>query len=52
METMSFYTGLTTRYSVLDLVRHLHPDQVEHSWARRADLGYRYDHAHGSTAAR
>jgi ABC-type multidrug transport system ATPase subunit len=23
-------------------------NRVEHSWARRADLGYRYDHAHGS----
>ncbi|MFD9734635.1 endonuclease/exonuclease/phosphatase family protein [Umezawaea sp. NPDC059074] len=45
-----FYTGLTTRHGLLDLFRHLHPDRVEHSWARRADLGYRYDHAHGSPA--
>ncbi|MGH3707648.1 MAG: endonuclease/exonuclease/phosphatase family protein [Pseudonocardiaceae bacterium] len=44
----SFYTGLTDRHGLLDLFRHLHPDRVEHSWARRADLGYRYDHAHGS----
>ena len=43
-----FYTGLTTRHGLLDLFRHLHPDRVEHSWARRAELGYRYDHAHGS----
>ncbi|MGH3565289.1 MAG: endonuclease/exonuclease/phosphatase family protein [Pseudonocardia sp.] len=46
----AFYTGLTDRHGLLDLFRHLHPDQVEHSWARRADLGYRYDHAHGSRA--
>lgn len=43
-----FYTGLTDRHGLVDLFRHLHPDRVEHSWARRADLGYRYDHAHGS----
>jgi exodeoxyribonuclease III len=43
-----FYTGLTDRHGLVDLFRHLHPDAVEHSWARRADLGYRYDHAHGS----
>lgn len=43
-----FYTGLTERHGLVDLFRHLHPDRVEHSWARRADLGYRYDHAHGS----
>ncbi|WP_232285482.1 exonuclease/endonuclease/phosphatase family protein [Saccharomonospora marina] len=46
----AFYTGLTDRHGLLDLFRHLHPDRVEHSWARRADLGYRYDHAHGSAA--
>ncbi|HEU0086311.1 MAG TPA: endonuclease/exonuclease/phosphatase family protein [Pseudonocardiaceae bacterium] len=46
----AFYTGLTARHGLLDLFRHLHPDRVEHSWARRADLGYRYDHAHGSHA--
>jgi exodeoxyribonuclease-3 len=46
----AFYTGLTGRHGLLDLFRHLHPDRVEHSWARRADLGYRYDHAHGSAA--
>jgi hypothetical protein len=43
-----FYTGLTDRHGLVNLFRHLHPDRVEHSWARRADLGYRYDHAHGS----
>ncbi|WP_236725329.1 hypothetical protein [Amycolatopsis orientalis] len=46
----SFYTGLTERHGLVDLFRHLHADAVEHSWARRADLGYRYDHAHGSPA--
>ncbi|MGH3754591.1 MAG: endonuclease/exonuclease/phosphatase family protein [Pseudonocardiaceae bacterium] len=44
----AFYSGLTDRHGMLDLFRHLHPGRVEHSWARRADLGYRYDHAHGS----
>ncbi|MFD5246065.1 endonuclease/exonuclease/phosphatase family protein [Amycolatopsis sp. NPDC058340] len=44
----AFYTGLTDRHHLVDLFRHLHPDQVEHSWARRPELGYRYDHAHGS----
>ncbi|MGX7826893.1 endonuclease/exonuclease/phosphatase family protein [Actinokineospora sp. 24-640] len=43
-----FYTDLTRRHGLVDLFRHLHPDRVEHSWARRADLGYRYDHAHGT----
>ena len=43
-----FYTSLTTRHGLHDLYRHLHPDKVEHSWARRPELGYRYDHAHGS----
>ncbi|MGH3916016.1 MAG: endonuclease/exonuclease/phosphatase family protein [Pseudonocardiaceae bacterium] len=46
----AFYTGLTDRHGLLDLFRYLHPDRIEHSWARRADLGYRYDHAHGSRA--
>jgi exodeoxyribonuclease-3 len=41
-------TGLTDRHGLIDLFRRLHPDRVEHSWARRADLGYRYDHVHGS----
>jgi len=44
----AFYTGLTDRHGLVDLFRHLHPDQIEHSWARRPELGYRYDHAHGS----
>jgi exodeoxyribonuclease-3 len=44
----AFYTDLTDRHGLLDLFRHLHTDRVEHSWARRPDLGYRYDHAHGS----
>lgn len=26
------------------------PTAVEHSWARRAELGYRHDHAHASTS--
>ncbi|MGH3939614.1 MAG: endonuclease/exonuclease/phosphatase family protein [Pseudonocardiaceae bacterium] len=43
-----FYTGLTDRHGLTDLFRHLHPGRVEHSWARRPELGYRYDHAHGS----
>jgi exodeoxyribonuclease-3 len=43
-----FYTGLTQRHGLVDLFRHLHPERVEHSWARRVELGYRYDHAHGS----
>lgn len=46
----AFYTGLTDRHGLIDLFRHLHPDRVEHSWARRPELGYRYDHAHGSPA--
>lgn len=46
----AFYTGLTERHGLVDLFRHLHPGRVEHSWARRPDLGYRYDHAHGSRA--
>ncbi|MGH3901269.1 MAG: hypothetical protein ACRDTA_24075 [Pseudonocardiaceae bacterium] len=45
-----FYTGLTHRHGLVDLFRHLHPERVEHSWTRRAELGYRYDHAHGSRA--
>ncbi|WP_018680155.1 endonuclease/exonuclease/phosphatase family protein [Actinokineospora enzanensis] len=44
----AFYSSLPDRHGLLDLFRHLHPDRVEHSWARRADLGYRYDHAHAS----
>ncbi|MGH3772534.1 MAG: endonuclease/exonuclease/phosphatase family protein [Pseudonocardiaceae bacterium] len=43
-----FYTSLTDRHGLVDLFRHLHPERVEHSWARRTELGYRYDHAHGS----
>jgi exodeoxyribonuclease-3 len=43
-----FYTGLTDRHGLVDLFRHLPPERVEHSWARRVELGYRYDHAHGS----
>ncbi|MCP2163631.1 endonuclease/exonuclease/phosphatase family protein [Goodfellowiella coeruleoviolacea] len=44
----AFYTNLTDQHGLVDLFRHLHPDRVEHSWARQTDLGYRYDHAHGS----
>ena len=47
----AFYTDLTERHGLVDLFRRLHPERVEHSWARRADLGYRYDHAHGSHAS-
>ena len=39
---------LRTRAEVVDAFRHLHPRRIEHSWARRPDLGYRYDHAHSS----
>ncbi|MFF1608817.1 endonuclease/exonuclease/phosphatase family protein [Amycolatopsis sp. NPDC058278] len=46
----AFYTGLTQQHGLTDLFRTLHPTAVEHSWARRADLGYRYDHAHASTS--
>ncbi|MGH3570021.1 MAG: hypothetical protein ACRDRH_29220 [Pseudonocardia sp.] len=46
----TFYTALTDRHGLVDLFRHLHPERVEHSWARRPELGYRYDHAHGSHA--
>lgn len=45
-----FYTDLTGRHGLIDLYRYLHPDRVEHSWARRPELGYRYDHAHGAPA--
>lgn len=44
----AFYTALTEQHALADLFRHLHTDRVEHSWARRPELGYRYDHAHGS----
>ncbi|MET8853499.1 hypothetical protein [Amycolatopsis sp. NPDC004625] len=37
------------RHGLTDLFRALHPTAVEHSWTRRAELGYRYDHAHAST---
>lgn len=46
----AFYTELTQHYGLTDLFRTLQPTAVEHSWARRAELGYRYDHAHASTA--
>ncbi|WP_281506223.1 endonuclease/exonuclease/phosphatase family protein [Amycolatopsis sp. FBCC-B4732] len=45
----AFYTELTQRHGLTDVFRALHPTAVEHSWARRAELGYRYDHAHAST---
>ncbi|WP_439382162.1 endonuclease/exonuclease/phosphatase family protein [Amycolatopsis lexingtonensis] len=44
----ALYTALTHRHGLTDLFRTLHPTAVEHSWARRAELGYRYDHAHAS----
>jgi exodeoxyribonuclease III len=43
-----FYRALTARHGLIDAFRHLHPRRIEHSWARRPDLGYRYDHAHSS----
>lgn len=43
-----FYRALIDRHGLIDMFRHLHPDRIEHSWARRPDLGYRYDHAHSS----
>ncbi|MFD9701549.1 endonuclease/exonuclease/phosphatase family protein [Lentzea sp. NPDC059081] len=46
----AFYDALTERHRLTDLFRTLHPQLVEHSWARRPELGYRYDHAHGSPA--
>ncbi|MFG1645523.1 endonuclease/exonuclease/phosphatase family protein [Amycolatopsis sp. NPDC049252] len=46
----AFYTELTQRHGLADAFRALQPTAVEHSWARRAELGYRYDHAHASTA--
>ncbi|GLY38855.1 hypothetical protein Amsp01_048790 [Amycolatopsis sp. NBRC 101858] len=45
----AFYTELTQRHGLADAFRTLHPTAVEHSWARRVELGYRYDHAHAST---
>ncbi|WP_439382068.1 endonuclease/exonuclease/phosphatase family protein [Amycolatopsis lexingtonensis] len=45
----AFYTELTQRHGLADVFRALHPTAVEHSWARRPELGYRYDHAHAST---
>lgn len=45
----ALYTDLTERHALFDCFRHLHPDLVEHSWARQVELGYRYDHAHAST---
>ncbi|WP_439381594.1 endonuclease/exonuclease/phosphatase family protein [Amycolatopsis lexingtonensis] len=44
----AFYTELTQRHGLTDAFRALHPTAVEHSWARRVELGYRYDHAHAS----
>ena len=41
-----FYRALTDTHGLVDAFRHLHPDRIEHSWARRPGLGYRYDHAH------
>jgi len=43
-----FYRALTDRHGLRDAFRYLHPDRIEHSWARRPDLGYRCDHAHCS----
>ncbi|WP_410671252.1 endonuclease/exonuclease/phosphatase family protein [Amycolatopsis sp. cmx-4-68] len=45
----AFYTALTHRHGLTDAFRALHPTAVEHSWARRTELGYRYDHARAST---
>ncbi|WP_326950901.1 endonuclease/exonuclease/phosphatase family protein [Amycolatopsis sp. NBC_01307] len=46
----AFYTTLTQRHGLVDVFRSLYPTAVEHSWARRIELGYRYDHAHASPA--
>lgn len=43
-----FYRALTHRCGLIDLYRHHHPDRIDHSWARRPELGYRYDHAHAT----
>ncbi|MFE9748275.1 endonuclease/exonuclease/phosphatase family protein [Saccharothrix saharensis] len=43
-----FYRDLTRHHGLVDLYRHHHPDRIEHSWARRPELGYRYDHAHAT----
>jgi exodeoxyribonuclease-3 len=40
-----FYRHLTGRLRLVDAFRHLHPNQVEHSWVGRTGDGYRYDHA-------
>jgi len=45
----ALYTALTHRHGLADVFRALHSTAVEHSWARRAELGYRYDHAHASS---
>ena len=46
----AFYTDLTKRHGLHDLYRRRHPDGTDHSWARRPELGYRYDHAHASAS--
>jgi len=50
LRTVQFLAVVARRSDDIGLYRHLHPGRVEHSWARRPDLGYRYDHAHGSRA--
>jgi len=40
----AFYRRLA-ELGLVDAFRHLHPDQVEHSWVGRTGDGYRYDHA-------
>jgi exodeoxyribonuclease III len=47
-----FYRALTTDHELIDAYRHIHPDQVEHSWVGRTGDGYRYDHAFCSPALR
>jgi exodeoxyribonuclease-3 len=40
-----FYQALTSRHSLIDAFRHLHPAAAEYSWVGRTGDGYRYDHA-------
>jgi hypothetical protein len=40
-----FNRALVTEHGFIDAYRHLHPDEVEHSWVGRTGDGYRYDHA-------
>jgi exodeoxyribonuclease-3 len=41
-----FYRDLADQHGLVDAFRHVHPEQVDHSWVGRTGDGYRYDHAH------